>query len=92
MLQAGLALGRGGLLLRGVRGLVALGLQLCDALADLWHGRQGRLFAFQDGGGTLAEVGRADVQHLGADDHIGALQLGLAQFLAHDGDRLVQRA
>lgn len=68
VVQAGLVLGVGRFLLRQARGLCALGLQLCHALAYLRHGGQSGFFALYDGIGALAEICRAHVQHLVAVD------------------------
>ena len=92
VLQAGLVLGVGRFLLRQARGLCALGLQLCHALAYLRHGGQSGFFAFHDGIGALAEIGRAHVQHLGADDDIGPRQLSLPDILDDLERQLILKA
>lgn len=55
-----------------------------DDVIDLGHHGQGGFFAFHDGVGALAEVGGTNVQHLRANDHVSARQLGLTELLTHD--------
>ena len=46
-------------------------------------------FAFQDRTVFLCEIGSADVVDLGTNYHVGTRQFQRTQFLAHDGDALI---
>ncbi|SON85738.1 hypothetical protein XFF6166_70015 [Xanthomonas citri pv. fuscans] len=84
--------GRSGLIGGGACRAAARGLQLRNLGANLRHHRHCGALAFEDRRTTLVEIGRADIVDLGANDHVGTFEFGLAQALAHDRDRLVHRA
>ena len=79
-------------MLRKLLGFGSLGLQLGYPFPNLRHDGHSGFFAFDNGVGTLTEVGSTNIQHLGANDDVGAGQLGLTQLLPHDGNGLAQRA